>query len=114
MAMAFLPCPDSDCAPRNSLPDPGAMYPEGFHPDWISYKRDFSGVAAYPPRSAAGVKYFLANFWVSVYMDPNSNDPLLVTGTVGWDQDPPELSATEPYDPFKLDIFIFGNMFKKQ
>ena len=93
---------------------PGAMYPEGFHPAWTSHKRDFSGIADYIPRSAVEVKYYLANFWVSVYMDLNSNDPPLVTGTVGWGRDPPELSATEPYDPFKLDIFIFGNMFKKQ
>ena len=50
-----------------------------------------------------------------MHMDPNSNDPPLVTArTIGWDRDPPELSATNPYDPFKLDIFIFGNMFKRE
>ena len=60
--MAFSPHPDSDCVLRNFLMDPGAMFPEGFHPDWISYKHDFSGIATYLPRSAVGVKYYLANF----------------------------------------------------
>ena len=29
------------------------------------------------------------------------------------DKEVPELSATIPYDPFKADIFILGNMFRK-
>ena len=93
--------------------DPGAMYPEGFHPVQTAYKRDYSGMADYLPRSAVGVKYYFADFGISSHKDPNSNDPLLVTGNAGRDQDPPELSATKPYDPFKLDIFIIGNMLKR-
>ena len=110
--MASSPPSDSDCVLHNFLMDPGAMYPEGFHPVRVSHKRDYSGVATYLPRSAVGVKYYFADFGISVYIDPTSNDPRLVTGVDGRDQDPPELSDTKPYDPFKLDIFIIGNMFK--
>ena len=26
---------------------------------------------------------------------------------------PPEVASSEPYDPFKVDIFCLGNLFKK-
>ena len=90
------------------------MYPEGFHPVRVSHKRDYSGIATYLPRSAVGVKYYFADFGISAYIDPNSNSPRLVTGVDGRDQDPPELSDTKPYDPFKLDIFVIGNMLKQE
>lgn len=102
-----------DCVLHNFLMDPGAMYPEGFHPVCTAYKRDYSGFADYLPRSAVGVKYYFADFGISVHMS-DENRQTLVTGASGRDQDPPELSATVPYDPFKLDIFIIGNMLKQE
>ena len=89
------------------------MYPEGFHPVQTAYKRDYSGWATHLPRSAVGVKYYFADFGISVYV-PSEDRPKLVTGHMGRDQDPPELSSTVPYDPFKLDIFIIGNMLKQE
>ena len=89
------------------------MYPEGFHPAQTAYKRDYSGIANHFPRSAVGVKYYFADFGISVHV-PDADRPRLVTGDSGRDQDPPELSLTVPYDPFKLDIFIVGNMFKQE
>lgn len=105
--------PGSDCVFHNFLMDPGAMYPEGFHPAQVAYKPDCSGLAEYLPRSAVGVKYYFADFGISVHI-PDTGRPRLVTGDLGRDQDPPELSPTLPYDPFKLDVFIIGNMFKQQ
>lgn len=35
-----------------------------------------------------------------------------MTGIFGLDQDVPELSREIPYDPFKVDVFIIGNMFR--
>ena len=89
------------------------MYPEGFHAAQAAYKRDYSGIASYVPRSAVGVKYYFADFGISAHT-PGADHPGLVTGRAGRDQDPPELSLTVPYDPFKLDIFIIGNMFKQE
>ncbi|KAI0369568.1 hypothetical protein BV20DRAFT_1053161 [Pilatotrama ljubarskyi] len=36
--------------------------------------------------------------------------PRLVTGKLGLDRQPPELSDDVPYDPFKLDVFLIGNL----
>ena len=93
--------------------DADAMYPEGFHPVKVMHKRDFSGWATYTPRSVAGVRYYFADFGISVHL-PEEDRHKLVTGNMGRDQDPPELSATIPYNPFRLDVFIIGNMFRQE
>ena len=97
---------------RNLLMDADAMYPEGFHPVDNDYKRDFSDWATYSPRSAVGVRYYFADFGISVHMPKGGT----VTGILGRDREPPELSSTIPqaYDPFKLDVFITGNMLKQE
>lgn len=98
---------------HNMLIDAEAMYPEGFHPVNISYKRDYSGWATYMLRSAVGVKYYFADFGISSHI-PEGEPQKLVTGILGWGQEPPELSRTVPYDPFKLDVYIIGNMLKRE
>jgi len=96
---------------RNLMMDADAMFPEGFHPLHVMYKRDYSGWADYFPRSTAGVKYYFVDFGISSYIP--EDDESFVVGNFGRDQEPPELSHTIPYDPFKLDIFIIGNMLKR-
>ncbi|KAF9649332.1 kinase-like protein, partial [Thelephora ganbajun] len=102
-----------DCVMRNFLMDADAMYPEGFHPVNYWFKRDYSGWATHIPRSVAGVRYYFADFGISVRI-PEEEPQKFVTGTLGRDQEPPELSDTVPYDPFKLDIFIIGNMLRQE
>ena len=89
------------------------MYPEGFHPVKTSYKRDYSGRATHVPRSVVGVRYYFIDFGISVHI-PEGESKKRVTGDSGRDQDPPELSETVSYDPFKLDIYIIGNMLKQE
>ena len=98
---------------HNLLMDADAMYPEGFHPVRLSYKRDHSGRATYIPRSVAGVKYYFADFGISTHI-PEEEPKKLVTGILGRDQQPPELSEVTPYDPFKLDVFVVGNMLQQE
>ena len=93
--------------------DADAMYPEGFHPVSLVDTPDYSGTAKYKSRTTAGAKYYYVDFGISVHI-PEALRPKMVTGILGRDQDPPELSETVPYDPFKLDIFIIGNMFKRE
>lgn len=114
--------------------DGDAMYPEGFHPIALGYKPDHSGQAKSLPRKAAREKYYFVDFGISVHV-PEDLASQLVTGRMGRDRDPPELSpnwgksepqtrgnqpdpsATEEegaYDPFKLDVFIIGNMLKRE
>jgi len=102
-----------DCVMHNLLMDASAMYPEGFHPANYMYNREYSGWATQIPRSVAGVKYYFADFGISVHV-PEGTPRKSTVGVLGRDQGPPELSASVPYDPFKLDIFIIGNMFKQE
>lgn len=93
--------------------DSDAMYPEGFHPIKIDFTPDRLRRAEYTSRTVAGVKYYFVDFGMSCYL-PDATSPRLVTGSDGRDQDPPELSDTVPYDPFKLDVFIIGNMLRQE
>ncbi|EED81131.1 predicted protein [Postia placenta Mad-698-R] len=63
-------------------------------------------------RSRVPIKYYYVDYGLSVYIPPDIH-PKLVLGDFGRDQDVPELSLTVPYDPFKVDIFIIGNMLKR-
>jgi len=96
----------------NILLDADAMYPEGFHPVALNTAADYSGRAKYMSRTSVGAKYYYVDFGISVYI-PEAVSPKLVTGTHGRDRGPPELSDVNPYDPFKLDIFIIGNMLEQ-
>ena len=59
-----------------------------------------------------GVRYYIIDFGISSYFkDPVA--PRLVTGPDGLDNEVPELHREAPYDPFPVDIFILGNMYKK-
>ena len=93
--------------------DGDAMYPEGFHPIRINQTPDCLRPAEHTTRTVAGVKYYFLDFGISCYL-PDANSPRLVTGMDGRDQEPPELSDIDPYNPFKLDIFIIGNMLKQE
>ncbi|KAH9858389.1 hypothetical protein C2E23DRAFT_798334 [Lenzites betulinus] len=56
------------------------------------------------------VNYYFIDFGMSTRF--TSESPRLVTGTLGLDREPPELSDDVPYDPFKLDIFLIGNLIR--
>ena len=103
---------DRDCVPANIMMDGNAMYPNGFHPIKIHCTPDALDLAEHTSRSVSGAKYYFVDFGLSSYF-PDTTSSKLVTGTDGRDQDPPELSDTDAYDPFKLDIFIIGNMLKR-
>jgi hypothetical protein len=93
--------------------DADAMYPEGFHPIGMNRTPDGSRQAFHTTRTVAGVRYYFVDFGLSVHTS-EANSQMLVTGNNGRDQDPPELSDTVLYNPFKLDIFIIGNMLKQE
>ena len=90
--------------------DATAMYPEGFHPMRLSrHPRDLRRWAPVRSRDDVPVTYYFVDFGISSQFQPGNTDRLVV-GTSGLDQDVPELSDEVPYDPFKLDVFILGNM----
>ncbi|KAI0724169.1 kinase-like domain-containing protein [Fomitopsis betulina] len=101
-----------DCASANIMMDGNPLFPEGFHPILQSASPSGQGVAWPLSRSHFHVQYYYIDFSISVYIPPDAH-PKLAVGVFGRDQDPPELSDHIPYDPFKLDIFIFGNVLRK-
>ena len=92
--------------------DAKALYPKGFHPAMTICLPDGSGRAPTLPRSTAPIKYYYIDFGISSYIPPGSPEKL-VLGDYGRDRDVPELSTSVPYDPFKVDVFILGNLFDK-
>jgi hypothetical protein len=93
--------------------DASAMYPHGFHPTEDVFLPDFRTPVSPISRSAVGVKYYYVDFGISVHIPPEVY-PKTALGGYGRDQEPPELSFEVPYDPFKLDIFIIGNVFRRE
>ena len=91
------------------------MYPAGFHPVRDKYLPNLEAYAPVIPRLAVwpSVKYYFVDFGISVHI-PDDMAPKRVIGIDGLDQEVPELSLTKPYDPFKVDIFIIGNVFRKE
>lgn len=92
--------------------DAQALYRSGFHPVMPLRTPDFQSKAKAIPRlySASPVKYYFIDFGISVRIP--AGQPRSVLGIHGLDCDVPELSLEIPYDPFKVDIFIIGNLLK--
>ncbi|KAI0040975.1 hypothetical protein FA95DRAFT_1576628 [Auriscalpium vulgare] len=91
-----------DCATPNITLDADAMYYTGFHPVKRGFLPDRSDVAPCHSRLSAGAKYYFVDYGISSEF-PVDSDPASrrVVGTLGRDQEPPELSDTISYDPFK-------------
>ena len=102
----------------NIMMDASGLYPNGFHPVRQSLSLDGRSEVVPCPRSHAPVRYYLINFNSAVAFERNTPSELkYANGKVGRDEDVPEfetLSPSAPYDPFKLDIFQFGNLLRKE
>ncbi|TDL21468.1 hypothetical protein BD410DRAFT_749596 [Rickenella mellea] len=103
-----------DCAYLNLMMDGRLMYPEGYHFSSPGSSPTLGRPATHFGRSEVPtVKYYFTDFGISSHF-PAARQTHLVTGKDGQDQDVPELSRTVPYDPFPVDIFILGNLIKKE
>ncbi|KAK7691420.1 hypothetical protein QCA50_004819 [Cerrena zonata] len=92
--------------------DGGPLFPQGHHPVRLDYLEDGARDAPYLSRQDHPVKYYFIDFGISSYFDPGIAP--LVVGTQGRDKEPPELNKYRPYNPFPLDIFILGNLYRKE
>lgn len=103
----------SDCAETNILMDADSLYPEGFHPLLTDFLPDGTTIARPYTRASAPtpVRYYFVDFGMSARIPRDA--PRLVLGEEGADREVPELSNTVPYDPFKADTFILGNVFRR-
>ncbi|PSR84479.1 hypothetical protein PHLCEN_2v5437, partial [Hermanssonia centrifuga] len=101
-----------DCSEKNIMMDADSLFPKGYHPVRSHHLPDASALAPQRWRAKGHIKYYYVDFGISVHLP--TDPPKLVVGGYGRDQDVPELSFDVPYDPFKVDIFILGNMFKRE
>lgn len=103
-----------NCGVGNILMDPQSMYPKGFHPVFPDKLPNFQADAPHHTRLTVSkrVKYYFVDFGMSVRIPPGQ--PPLVYSLNGIDQDVPELSDHIPYDPFKADIFMIGNLLRRE
>jgi len=97
----------------NIMMDGDALFPEGFHP--VAQHRRRDAALAEPTvltRSQEGVvvKYYFIDFGISTQF---FGERELVLGSQGRDDTVPELSKPEPYDPFALDVYVAGNLFRE-
>ncbi|KII88218.1 hypothetical protein PLICRDRAFT_110998 [Plicaturopsis crispa FD-325 SS-3] len=99
-----------DCAAKNIMMDAGPLYPRGFHPMRRRFSRDAMHELTPLSRIDHPVRYYFTDFGLSTRFAPNQ--PHLVVGAKGRDKEVPELSRDIPYNPFKVDIFILGNLYR--
>lgn len=85
--------------------DGRALFPHGWHPQHWNFYPD--GKLIGPERfnssrtSVGGVRYYYIDFGISTLNQDR------VLGLDGQER-APELSDTQPYDPYKLDVYILG------
>ncbi|OSD01825.1 hypothetical protein PYCCODRAFT_479030 [Trametes coccinea BRFM310] len=90
------------------------MFPRGFHPIVKVLLPDVvSGPAPVISHTSVPVHYYYIDFGISTWFT-GSDAPRLVVGTLGLDREPPELSDTVPYGLFKLDVFLIGNLIRRE
>ncbi|KZV79517.1 hypothetical protein EXIGLDRAFT_586319, partial [Exidia glandulosa HHB12029] len=101
-----------DCTGWNIMQDATSAFPgRRCHPLQIKYSEDLqTDLQTYwdpLPRCMCSFRYYFIDFGLSTRFE--GPGPYRVTGAMGRDPSPPELSETVPYDPFKLDVFVLGN-----
>ena len=104
-----------DITCSNLMMDGSGMYPDGFHP--VRQHLDLSAKTEVVPmtRTMAKPKYYIIDFDGSVWFPADMPAKFrTATGKYGADDEVPEMSQSGPYDPFKVDIFQFGNVLKKE
>ena len=104
-----------DITRGNIMMDGSGMYPEGFHP--VRQHLDPSAKIEVVPmmRTMTKPKYYIIDFDGSLWFPPVMPAKFrTATGKHGADDEVPEMSEIGPYDPFKVDIFQFGNVLKRE
>ncbi|KAJ7074531.1 hypothetical protein C8F01DRAFT_1100802 [Mycena amicta] len=102
-----------DACDRNLVMDASKLMPGGHH---FSVPWTENGDSRVPSRwrdrcSVAPIDYYFIDFGLSSRHEEGI-DAARVVGDRGRDDTVPELSETVPYNPFKLDIYQLGNVFK--
>lgn len=87
--------------------DGRAMFPKGWHPQAWDFLPSGKAPRGDPRTRTAvgGVRYYFIDFGIA------SQNKDMVVGFDGQER-APELSDTEPYDPYKLDVYVLGMVYQ--
>ena len=92
----------------------GQMYPRGFHPLLQVAEADFSRPAnPNRRREAKDIKYIFIDFGISSRFN-SLEERYLVYGCMAQDPTIPELSGIVPYNPFAIDVYTLGNVYREE
>lgn len=103
---------ESDCAAMNIMMDGAPLYPQGFHPLRRDYSRDVIHALKPAHRIDHPVRYYFIDYGLSSIFQ--ESELPLVTGGKGRDQEVPELAFDVPYNAYKVDICILGNLYRRE
>ncbi|CAG8603300.1 16589_t:CDS:2, partial [Acaulospora colombiana] len=99
----------------NIMMDASELYPDGFHPVRQNLARDGLAEVVGVMRTHAPVRYYLIDFDAAIAFEKGTPTKLkYAEGKAGRDDEVPEFRIKAPYDPFKVDIFQFGNLLRKE
>ncbi|KAK7687644.1 hypothetical protein QCA50_008859 [Cerrena zonata] len=102
-----------DCMHKNIMLDPSQMFPDLYHPMRLERNRSLTGRAKFSSRTSRPVKYYFIDFGISsMYSadDPHPREIPIFSG----DKSPPEYrTPTEPCDSYAVDIYLLGNVIRK-
>ena len=99
----------------NIMMDASELYPEGFHPVRQNLSRNGMAEVVGVMRTHAPVRYYLIDFDSAIAFEKGT--PIrykYAEGKAGRDAEVPEFKLGEPYDPFKVDVFQFGNLLRRE
>lgn len=92
--------------------DASSLYPDGYHPVYIDHDRACKSLAKRRRRaSAAPVRYYFIDFGLACFT--LEGDETRVIGRNCQDQEVPELSDTVMYLAKPVDVFILGNVYRR-
>jgi hypothetical protein len=103
--------PFSDLMAQNIMMDGRPIFPQGWH--FTRRGCAPNGVDPITPlaRIDHPVQYFIIDYDCSMMFSPGQSH--LLEGFDGDKTCPPEVKKSQPYDAFKMDVFMLGDVFDK-
>ena len=97
----------------NVMMDPAPLFSEIPHPGVPCMCYNFQHKVKRYTRTSHPTKYYFIDFGISMQFESYRRRELVI-GDIAQDQTVPELSRNVPYDPFAVDIYTLGNIYKEE
>ena len=94
--------------------DPRPIFPNGFHPCDSTKNFNWKGSPKTYDRTHKPPKYYLIDFGLSQFYDPEQG-PMTLPPILGADKSVPEYQGEGefiPHDPYPVDVYYLGSMIK--